>query len=315
MVAPSGKMAYTPTWVRAINPLPAHRRAFGNASALRGRNVSPRATSTNAATNSHQVILTSWLVRYCSSNPTIRFSIATRRASSWRRWSPGRYPKLRTNHQRIGQSLPYGRGSDQDRYHSDPSRDRKGAIGLLALSLVLLSACRQDMHDQPKYIPLRPSDFFADGRSARPITEGTVARGHLNDDTLFYTGKGADGKPSNEFPMPVTKELILRGEQRFNVYCTPCHDRTGNGNGMIVRRGYRHPPTYHSDRLRQQPNGYIFDVITNGFGAMPDYAAQVPVPDRWAIVAYIRALQLSQQASINDVPPAARGRLEDAARG
>jgi hypothetical protein len=156
-------------------------------------------------------------------------------------------------------------------------------FGALALSLALLSACRQDMHDQPKYIPLRPSDFFADGRSARPLIEGTVARGHLNDDTLLYTGKGADGKFSNEFPMPVTKALILRGEQRFNVYCTPCHDRTGSGNGMIVRRGYRRPPTYHSDRLRQQPNGYLFDVITNGFGAMPDYAAQVQPQDRWAI--------------------------------
>jgi len=179
----------------------------------------------------------------------------------------------------------------------------------LVLSLAALSACRQDMHDQPKYIPLRPSDFFADGRSARPITEGTVARGHLNDDTLLYTGKGADGKPANEFPMPVTKALMLRGEQRYNVFCTPCHDRTGSGNGMIVRRGYRRPPTYHSDRLRQQPNGYLYDVITNGFGAMPDYAAQIPPPDRWAIVAYIRALQLSQQASIDDVPAAARGQL------
>ena len=173
----------------------------------------------------------------------------------------------------------------------------------------MLSACRQDMHDQPKYIPLRPSDFFADGRSARPLIEGTVARGHLNDDTLFYTGKGEDGKPSNLFPMPVTKELILRGEQRYNVYCTPCHDRTGNGSGMIVRRGYRRPPTYHSDRLRQQPNGYLFDVITNGFGAMPDYAAQIPPADRWAIVAYVRALQLSENATVNDVPADQRGNL------
>src|ERR1035437_2882553 len=204
-------------------------------------------------------------VSSCASNPSIRSSIATKRASSWRRWSPGRYLKLRTN-------LP---------------------LGALVLSLLLLSACRQHMHDQPKYVPLRPSDFFADGRSARPFIEGTVARGHLNDDTLLYTGKGADGKPSNEFPMPVTKALILRGEQRYNVYCTPCHDRTGSGNGMIVRRGYRRPPTYHSDRLRQQPNGYLYDVITNGFGAMPDYAAQIQPPDRWAIVAYIRALQLS----------------------
>ena len=187
-------------------------------------------------------------------------------------------------------------------------------LGALILSAALLSACRQDMHDQPKYVPLRPSDFFADGRSARPIIEGTVARGHLKDDTLYFTGKGADGKPAKEFPMPVTKELIARGEQRYNIYCTPCHDRTGSGFGMIVRRGYRRPPTYHSDRMREQPNGYFYDVITNGFGAMPDYAAQIPPADRWAIVAYIRALQLSQQASINDVPPEGRSQL-DAARG
>jgi len=185
----------------------------------------------------------------------------------------------------------------------------KLTLGALVLAAAGLSGCRQDMHDQPKYIPLRPSTFFTDGRSARPLIEGTVARGHLNEDTLYYTGKGPDTKPAKEFPMPVTKELILRGEQRFNIYCTPCHDRTGNGNGMIVRRGYRRPPTYHSDRLREQPNGYFYDVITNGFGAMPDYAAQIEPQDRWAIVAYIRALQLSQQASINDVPAEARGQL------
>ena len=213
-------------------------------------------------------------------------------------------------------SLPSERSSDSCQVShpaSEPaahqSRDRKGAFAVLTFSLLLLAGCRQDMHDQPKYIPLRPSDFFADGRSARPIPEGTVSRGNLKEDTLYYTGKGADGKPSNEFPMPVTKELILRGEQRYNIYCTPCHDRTGNGNGMIVRRGYRRPPTYHSDRMREQPNGYYYDVITNGFGAMPDYAAQIQPQDRWAIVAYIRALQLSQQASINDVPAEARGQL------
>lgn len=179
--------------------------------------------------------------------------------------------------------------------------------------LVLLAAatvgCRQDMHDQPKYIPLRPSTFFDDGRSARPLPEGTVARGHLNDDTAFYTGKGPDGKPLDTFPFPVTKDVILRGQERFNVFCSPCHDRTGAGNGMIVRRGFRRPPSYHTDRLRQVPNGYIFDVISNGLGAMPDHAAQIPPRDRWAIVAYIRALQLSQQASINDVPAEARAQL------
>jgi cbb3-type cytochrome c oxidase subunit III len=182
-------------------------------------------------------------------------------------------------------------------------------FGALVLSIAACSACRQDMHDQPKYIPLRPSDFFTDGRSSRPITQGTVARGHLNDDTAFYTGKGSDNKPLNTFPFPITKDIILRGQQRFNIYCTPCHDRTGSGNGMIVRRGYRRPPSYHSDRLRKIPNGYIYDVITNGFGAMPDYAAQIQPSDRWAIVAYIRALQLSQQASVNDVPVEARRQL------
>ena len=189
------------------------------------------------------------------------------------------------------------------------TRNARLAFGALVGSLVLVAGCRQDMHDQPKYIPLRPSDFFADGRSARPLIEGTVARGHLDDDVLLHTGKGADGKPSDEFPMPVTRELLLRGRERYDVFCAPCHDRTGSGNGMIVRRGYRRPPTYHSDRLRQQRNGYLYDVITRGFGAMPDYATQIPAADRWAIVAYIRALQLSQQASVDDVPAEARGQL------
>ena len=191
--------------------------------------------------------------------------------------------------------------------------DRPGGLSHIILVLAAaLCGCRQDMHDQPKYIPLRPSDFFGDGRSARPLIEGTVARGHLNDDAAFYTGKGPDNKPLNTFPFPVTKDAILRGQQRFNIYCTPCHDRTGSGKGMVVRRGYRQPPSFHSDRLRQIQNGYIYDVITNGFGAMSDYAAQIEPRDRWAIVAYIRALQLSQQASINDVPPDARGQLGQA---
>ncbi|MBZ5618774.1 MAG: cytochrome c [Acidobacteriia bacterium] len=164
------------------------------------------------------------------------------------------------------------------------------------------------MHDQPKYIPLRPSEFFADGRSERPLIEGTVARGHLNDDAPLYTGKGPDGKPLDTFPFPVTKDVIQRGQERFNVYCSPCHDRLGNGEGTIVSRGYRKPPSYHIDRLRQVPNGYLFDVITNGFGAMPD-SAQIQARDRWAIVAYVRALQLSQNASLNDVPADARAQL------
>jgi len=171
------------------------------------------------------------------------------------------------------------------------------------------------MQDQPKYIPLRPTTFFADGRSERPLPDGTVARGHLDDDVLFYTGKGPDGKPSNEFPFPVTRGVIARGQTRFNIYCSPCHDRLGNGLGMIVRRGYRRPPSYHIDRLRQVPNGYIFDVITNGFGAMPDYAAQIAPQDRWAIVAYVRALQLSQSASVNDLSAAEREQLQKTGGG
>ena len=186
---------------------------------------------------------------------------------------------------------------------------RKWQFVLIAAALAGMVGCRQDMQDQPKYIPLRPSDFFADGRSERPLIEGTVARGHLNDDALFYTGKVPDGKPADTFPFPVTKEVLLRGQERYNVYCSPCHDRLGNGDGMIVRRGYRKPPSYHIDRLRNVPNGYIFDVITNGFGAMPDYSAQVAPHDRWAIVAYVRALQLSQNFPANQLSPQERAQV------
>jgi mono/diheme cytochrome c family protein len=171
------------------------------------------------------------------------------------------------------------------------------------------AACRQDMHDQPKYIPLRATTFFNDGRSARQLVEGTVARGHLNDDIALYQGKDTAGKPIEGYPFAVTKDDIARGQQRYNIYCTPCHDRLGTGDGMVVRRGFRKPPSYHSDRLRQVPNGYIYDVITNGFGSMPDYSAQIAPRDRWAIVAYVRALQLSQNASVNDVPQEDRGKL------
>src|SRR5262249_20337435 len=148
------------------------------------------------------------------------------------------------------------------------------------------------MQDQPKYIPLRPTDFFGDNRSGRPLIEGTVARGHLNDDTAFYTGKGPDGKWVTEFPFPVTKDVILRGQDRFNIYCAPCHGRLADGNGKVAQRGFRHPPSFHTDRLRQAEVGYLFDVITNGFGAMQDYSAQIPPHDRWAIIAYERALEL-----------------------
>jgi hypothetical protein len=183
-------------------------------------------------------------------------------------------------------------------------------FGAILVALAAGVGCRQDMQDQPKYIPLRPSDFFGDGRSERPLVEGTVARGHLDDDTAYYTGRGPDGKFVDEFPFQVTKDVVERGQDRFNIYCAPCHDRLGNGNGKIVRRGYRHPPSYHIDRLRQVPNGYIYDVITSGFGAMPDYAAQIQPGDRWAIVSYVRALQLAHNGKIDDVPADKRGGLD-----
>ncbi len=186
---------------------------------------------------------------------------------------------------------------------------RKTPLLLLALAAAaLLAGCRQDMHDQPKLKPLAESDFYSDHRSARPLVEGTVARGHLDDDPLLDTGK-IEGKDATEFPWPVTSEVMARGRERFNIYCAPCHDRSGSGDGMIVRRGYRRPPSYHIDRLRQAPVGHFFDVITNGFGAMPDYRDQVPVADRWAIIAYIRALQASQNATLESVPPAEREKL------
>lgn len=186
-------------------------------------------------------------------------------------------------------------------------RTRLGLALLLACASV---ACRHDMQDQPKYIPLRASDFFPDDRSARPIPEGTVARGELRADKVFFTGKSGN-QFVDQLPFPVTRQLLERGEERFNIYCTPCHGRLGNGLGMIVRRGFKRPPSYHTDRLRQMPIGYFYDVITNGFGAMQDYSAQVAPRDRWAIAAYIRVLQYSQLASINDVPPDVRHELNN----
>ncbi|HWR36133.1 MAG TPA: cytochrome c [Clostridia bacterium] len=175
------------------------------------------------------------------------------------------------------------------------------AAGIIGASIFMLAGCRQDMHDQPKYKPLRVNEFYADNRSERPMVEGTVARGNLREDTYFYTGK-IGPNPGDVFPFPMTADVLKRGQERFNIFCTPCHSRVGDGNGMVVQRGLRRPPSYHIDRLRKAPVGYFFDVMTNGFGAMPDYAAQIPVKDRWAIVAYIRTLQLSQNATQADVP-------------
>ena len=188
-----------------------------------------------------------------------------------------------------------------------PARPALRALVVLG-ALLLAGGCRLDMHDQPKYTPLRGSDFFGDGRAARPPVEGTVARGLLNDDELLATGK-VNGQLATEFPFPVTAEVVARGRERYDIFCSPCHDRTGGGNGMIVRRGYRQPPTLHQDRLRQAAPGHFVDVMTNGFGAMPDYRSQVPPSDRWAITAYIRALQLSANATLSEVPPEEREKL------
>jgi mono/diheme cytochrome c family protein len=167
-----------------------------------------------------------------------------------------------------------------------------------AASLLLLAGCslKQDMALQPKNRPLSPSDFFADRRSERPLLENTVVRGSVADDEL------AGAKESNAFPLPVNQELLDRGENRYKIFCTPCHGLQGDGNGMVSIRGMKHPPSYHQDRLRQVPNGYVYDVITNGFGAMLGYSAQITPRDRWAVVAYVRALQLSRNAKLAELP-------------
>jgi mono/diheme cytochrome c family protein len=194
--------------------------------------------------------------------------------------------------------------------HAEKKRSAISArSALIVVTLLFSVGCRQDMHDQPKYIPLRESTFFGDERSARPLVPGTVARGDLRDDSLLYRGKVA-GKDADVFPFPVDAKVMARGQERFNIYCSPCHGRTGQGDGMVVRRGYRHPPSFHQDRLREAPVGHFFDVISEGFGAMPDYAAQITVQDRWAIIAYVRALQLSEHATAADVPAEHRGDLE-----
>ena len=182
-------------------------------------------------------------------------------------------------------------------------------LALVAI-VVLLSACRapQKMADNPAYEPYESSAFFEDGMSARQPVQGTVARGELRDDSLLYTGK-IGGQLANAYPFEITRADLVRGKERFEIYCTPCHGATGAGDGMIVQRGYRRPPSYHSDRLRTAPAGHYFDVMTHGFGVMPSYANQVPVRDRWLIAAYIRTLQLSQNAPLAEVSPADRAQL------
>lgn len=187
---------------------------------------------------------------------------------------------------------------------------------VLALLVVLaplgLAGCRQDMHDQPKYEPYEASRFFADGTSARPLPPGTVARSELREDEPYYTGFTAGDQLVQRIPIPVTRRVVERGRFTYDAFCSPCHDRAGTGLGMVVRRGFKPPPTFHQDRLREVADGYFFDVITNGFGQMPSYAVQIPVEDRWAVVAYVRALQLSQHARLAELPEEDREQAEQA---
>ena len=187
----------------------------------------------------------------------------------------------------------------------------------LAVCFALLAGaagCHTDMRDQPRYEALEASEFFTDGQSARPAVPGTVARAQLHEDEGLYTGR-VQGRLLADLPVELSRDLLERGRERFNIYCSPCHGASGAGDGMIVQRGFRRPPSYHEERLVNAPVGYLFDVMTNGFGAMQDYSSQVPVADRWAIAAYIRALQFSRRATVNDVPADRRAELDQAVPG
>jgi mono/diheme cytochrome c family protein len=185
---------------------------------------------------------------------------------------------------------------------------RKLAGLAVMTAMLVLAGCRQDMQNQPKFIPQRGTTFFASGRSVRPQVEDTVARNQMDQDAYFYTGI-QDAKEGDGLPIPLNAATLERGQERFNIYCAPCHSRVGNGAGMIVQRGYRPAGNFHTDRLRNAPLGHFFAVMTNGYGAMPEYAAQLTPTDRWAVAAYIRALQLSQDAKPSDAAP--NGHVED----
>ena len=174
-------------------------------------------------------------------------------------------------------------------------------VAIAMTSVLALAGCRQDMHNQPKFYPQRGTTLYVDGRSARPQVENTVARGQLHEDSYFYTGL-VNGVEGTTMPFPVNMDVLARGQERYNVFCTPCHSRVGNGVGMIVQRGYAKAGNFHTARLNSAPLGHFYNVIRNGYGAMPDYAAQLTPEDRWAVVAYIKALQLSQNAQFGDVP-------------
>jgi mono/diheme cytochrome c family protein len=185
---------------------------------------------------------------------------------------------------------------------------RVTAVALVPLAM-LGAGCRNEMYDQAKAKPLSEGDFFANGQNARPVPPDTVARGFLREDKAMFAGLGPDGKFLKELPMPPTRDLMERGRERFDIFCSPCHGKQGNGLGMIVERGFKQPSSFHTDRLREQPMGYFFDVMTQGFGQMSSYAGQVPPEDRWAIAGYIRALQLSQHAMVAELPARDRAKL------
>lgn len=177
--------------------------------------------------------------------------------------------------------------------------------------LLLLTGCWYDMRDQAKLKPLEPSDFFVDGQASRPLLANTVAQGQLDLDSRLYQGQNEDGTPVTFFPVEVTAEVMQRGQQQYHIFCSPCHGALGNGQGMIVQRGFKTPPSFHIPRLREAPPGYFYEVMTHGFGAMYSYASRIEPQDRWAIIAYLRALQLSQNATIDDVPAEQRNKLEE----
>jgi mono/diheme cytochrome c family protein len=186
-------------------------------------------------------------------------------------------------------------------------KNKSSLLWALCLCVLGFAGCgdtlRQDMANQPRQNPLSPAPFFQDDRSERPLVDNTVMRGAVEEDALFTP------KDSNTFPLPLTQDLLARGQERYNIFCSPCHGLQGDGNGMVSLRGMKHPPTLHQDRLRNEPNGYFFDVVTNGFGAMNNYSMQLNPRDRWAIVAYVRALQLSRNAHVADLPPNLREKL------
>ncbi len=211
----------------------------------------------------------------------------------------------------VGPDGPAGPEQRVDAAFAGRGAARWSAPTMLAL-LLLAAGCHRDMRDQPRFETLEASSLFANGQSARPAPKGTVARGRLVEDQAFETGKSATGQFVARVPLELDRALLMRGQERFNIYCSPCHGLAGRGDGMIVERGFRQPPSYTLERLRQAPAGHFFDVMTRGFGAMPAYGPQLPPRDRWAIVAYVRALQLSQHAALDDVPAEEQVRLLEA---